>query len=56
MSRLSTAKRRAQRGLDTGRASATLLRSGECQVGFRLNTDTQSMNDFVRWGWLLHDR
>ena len=30
MSRLLTAKRRAQRGLDSGRASATLLLSGEC--------------------------
>jgi hypothetical protein len=53
MSRLLTAKRRAQRGLDSGRASATLLLSGECQLGHGLHTHTNSLTDLVRLGGLL---
>jgi hypothetical protein len=54
----TTAKRRAQRGLDSGRASATLLLSGECQLGSGLHAHTKSLTDLVRRGraaarWLV---
>ena len=55
MSRLLTAKRRAKRGLDSGRASATLLLSGECLLGSGLHAHTKSLTDLVRLGWLLLD-
>ena len=42
-------------GLDSGQASATLLLSGECQLGFALNAQTESMADLVLMGWSLHD-
>jgi len=55
VSKLLTAKRRAKRGLDTGRASATLLLSGECQLGSGLHAHTKSLTDLVRLGGLLLD-
>ena len=51
----STAKRRAKRGLDSGRASATLLLSGECHLGSGLHAHTKSLTDLVRLGGLLLD-
>jgi hypothetical protein len=47
--------RRAQRGLDSGRASATLLLSGECHLGSGLHTHTKSLTDFVGVCRLLLD-
>jgi len=55
VSRLLTAKRRAERGLDTGRASATLLISGKCQLGPGLHADAKPLTDLVRLGGLLLD-
>ena len=42
-------------GLDSGRASATLLLSGECLLGSGLHAHTKSLTDLVRLGWLLLD-
>jgi len=58
VSRLLTVKRRATRGLDAGRASATLLLSGECHLESGLHSDSESMADLVFVGgplleWLL---
>ena len=47
--------RRAQRGLDTGRASATLLISGECQLRSGLHAHSKSLTDIVSLGGLLFD-
>ena len=44
-------------GLDSGRASARLLQSGECHLGNGLNglhTQIESLIDFVRVGVLLY--
>ena len=51
----TTAKRRAKRGLDSGRASATLLLSGECLLGSGLHAHTKTLTDLVRLGGLLLD-
>lgn len=53
MSRLSTAKRRVKHGLDSGRASATLLISGECRLGSGLHSDTEFLADLVLMGGSL---
>ena len=47
--------RRAKRGLDTGRASATLCLSGERLLGSGLHAHTKSLTDLVRLGGLLLD-
>ena len=54
-SRLLTAKRRAQRGLDAGRASATLLQSGECPLESGLHAHTESVTDLTFMGWPVLD-
>ena len=55
MSRLLTAIRRAQRGLDAGRASAMLLLSGECQLGSGLHAHSESLTDLMFVSGLLLD-
>jgi hypothetical protein len=47
--------RRAKRGLDPGRASATLLLSGECHLGSGLHTHSKSLTNLGRLGGLLLD-
>lgn len=55
MSRLLTAKRRSKRGLDSGRASATLLLSGECHLGTGLYAHTESLAYLMDMGGLSLD-
>ncbi len=40
--------RERSQSLDTNRASATLLLSGECQVGSVLHADSKSLTDLMR--------
>jgi len=47
--------RRAKRGLDTGRASAMLLLSGECHLGSGLHAHTKSLTNLMDMGGLLLD-
>ena len=47
--------RRAKRGLDSGRASATLLLSRECLLGSELHAHTKSLTDLVGVDRLLFD-
>jgi hypothetical protein len=54
VSRLLAAKRRAKRGLDSGRASATLPLSGECQLASELQAQNESLDGLVLMGWSLH--
>jgi hypothetical protein len=42
-------------GLDSGRASATLLLSGECHFGSGLHAHTKSLTDLMDRGGLLRD-
>jgi hypothetical protein len=47
--------RRAKRGLDSGRASATLPLSGECHLGSGLHAHSEYLTDLVFVGGLLLD-
>lgn len=47
---------RATRGLDSGRASAMLLKSGECQLEYALHADAESLTYLEGLAWLVLDR